>query len=91
MSEDKELTKEKLQKLCMQFDKEHKSYPEHEWEGIEVFEYICNKLDWHNRCPTCNEDRYLEVENEWDHENHKFISFKYIWKHYGLDDDCHVR
>ena len=76
MTEDKVISKDKLEELCMKFDEYHKSYPEHTYEGVAVLEYIFHELGW-------NKDKYLDVEEEWDREYYRYKKFKYIWKDYG--------
>ena len=34
------ITLDEICRYCIQYDKEYSSYPESEWEGIGIFEYI---------------------------------------------------
>lgn len=37
---------DKLLKLCVLFDKEHGTYPEHSYEGEAVYTFICEELGY---------------------------------------------
>jgi len=78
----KSITIDELKKLCEEYDSWASSYPEHKYEGMEVFEFICKKLNSCEKCPTCGEDMYIEVV-EGTEKDYKY-DIKYEWLHYGF-------
>lgn len=38
-------TLENIKKLCIEYDKENGAYPEDEFQGMDVYQFICTKLD----------------------------------------------
>ena len=78
------ISKDKLKELCIEYDNDRDSYPESEFEGVSVYEYICDKLGCRHTCPKCGKDTYIEVKNIGGNRygERKYI---YIYKHYGLN------
>jgi hypothetical protein len=81
----KSITIDELKKLCEEYDSTFSSYPEHQYEGMEVFEFICKKLD-SGKCPKCGEDMLVEAK-EGDKNGYKY-DITYKWIHYGMIDEC---
>lgn len=53
------LSLEDIKSLCIQYDKEEGSYPENEWEGKSVYNFIVNSFN----------DEYKHISNPaWEKE-----------------------
>lgn len=39
------ITIEQLKNLIMKYDRHHGEYPEHSYEGLSVYNFICQELD----------------------------------------------
>ena len=38
------ITGEQLRDICAAFDREHGTYPEHRYEGLAVYKFLCPRL-----------------------------------------------
>lgn len=81
---------DKLQELCELYDKENGMYPETQYQGLDVFETICDYLNITPKCEKCDsghipdwadQDRYamknLYMKDGW----------KYEWRCYRCEEE----
>ena len=83
MFDNKEIDFNKLKELCEKYDKEEHDYPESEWEGESLFEFICHEMGWNKKCSRCGSN--LQIYVKYERLKYDIISLKYVWRCYGSD------